>query len=401
MSGRRRLLFVSPRCLFPMDEGGKIRSANTLRAMKGGAFELTLAMPAPDGVVSPEAAGCCDRLVVWPAPGRRSVRRLASLAGSLPVGAAGDQSRAGSRAIAAELAATRPDLVVVDFPHAEVLLPEEIPARRVLFTHNVEAEIFERHAGKARGLWRLVWRDQARKMARFEAAALGRAHTAIAVSTRDGAELSRRYGHGRIRSIDTGVDLDYFTPLAEPPAEPETVVFTGVMDSPANTDGIAFLMDDIWPLLAARRPGARALIVGRNPPDALIRAARERGLNWEFTGRVPDIREHVAHAHVAVIPLRVGSGTRIKAFEAMAMGRAVVGTTVGMEGLDVIPGEHFELADSAPAFADAAARLLADAGARRAMAAAARARLEARFSWGAVGRQFEAICLEAIEGPAG
>jgi glycosyltransferase involved in cell wall biosynthesis len=72
-----------------------------------------------------------------------------------------------------------------------------------------------------------------------------------------------------------------------------------------------------------------------NPPSALVAAARQRGLPWTFTGYIDDIRPHVATARVFVIPLRVGSGTRIKAFEAMAMGRPVVSTTVGVEGLDV------------------------------------------------------------------
>lgn len=379
-----------------MDEGGKIRSANTLRALKGGAFEVILAMPVPGDATPAEAAGACDTLVTWSARPAGPIARAASLAGKLPVGVASDRSTAGSRAIARAIAAERPDLIVVDFPHAEVLLPPDATPPRVLFTHNVEAEIFERHAAQTRGFWRRVWRDQARRMARFEAEALGRARSVIAVSARDAAELARRYGHGRIASIDTGVDLDYFAVLPEPPPEPPTIVFTGVMDSPANTDGISFLMDEVWPLLAARNPAARALIVGRNPPESLVRAAGARGLPWSFTGRVPDIRTHVAEAHVAVIPLRVGSGTRIKAFEAMGMGRPVVGTRVGMEGLDVTPGEHFLLADTPAEFADAVARLLEDPGLRRRMAQAARARLEARFSWAAVGRQFEAICLGAV-----
>jgi glycosyltransferase involved in cell wall biosynthesis len=112
---------------------------------------------------------------------------------------------------------------------------------------------------------------------------------------------------------------------------------------------------------------------------------------------VDDIRPHVASADVSVIPLRVGSGTRIKAFEAMAMGRPVVSTRIGTEGLDITPGTHFLEHDTPEAFADAVVSLLENPQAARAMARAARDRLEERFSWGHVARQFEAICARAIQ----
>ena len=105
--------------------------------------------------------------------------------------------------------------------------------------------------------------------------------------------------------------------------------------------------------------------------------------------------------HVAVIPLRVGSGTRIKAFEAMALGKPVVSTTLGVEGLDLNPGEHYVRADTAEDFATGVLQLLAMPGESAAMAAAARALLEARFSWAQVARQFEAICLDALRRKAG
>lgn len=402
MKIRPRLLFVSPRFLFPTDEGGKIRTANILRQLKGGMFEVTLASPAPSDAdrFAVETLGVCDHFCPWPATPPSRLRRVLALAGRIPVSAATDRSAAGVRAVGEAIGA-QPDVVVVDFPHGDVLVPGALPAASVMFTHNVEAEIFERHARLAKGLWRPVWADQARKMQRFEAEVLGRYRSVIAVSARDAAALHQRYGHPRIEAIETGVDLAYFAMApadAALPVAPDggTIVFTGVMDSPANTDGIAFLMDEIWPLVLRERPAARALIVGRNPQAALLDAVGRRNLAWTVTGSVPDIRPYVAQGHVCVIPLRVGSGTRIKAFEAMAMGRAVVATTVGIEGLDITPEEHFLAADSAEDFAIAILRLLADAGERERITRAARARLEVRFSWAHVARQFEAICARAM-----
>ncbi len=135
------------------------------------------------------------------------------------------------------------------------------------------------------------------------------------------------------------------------------------------------------------------LVVGRNPPAALVARAQQLGLAWRFTGFVDDIRPHVLAGDVSVIPLRVGSGTRLKAFEAMALGRPVISTPLGVEGLSVRAEEHVVLAESGPEFAAAILRLLGDGELRRRLAGAARALLEARFSWNQVGRQFEAICL--------
>jgi glycosyltransferase involved in cell wall biosynthesis len=398
VTARPRLLFVSPRFLFPMNEGGKIRTANILRNLKGGAFEVVLASPSPADAVAfaADIDAACDRFVAWPARRRSARERILALAGSVPVSVATDRSAAGQAVIARTIAEWQPDVIVADFPHATVLLPERTEAALAMFTHNVEAEIYERHARQTGGVRTLVWRDQARKMRRFEGEALRRYDSVIAVSARDAEALKRRYGLKRVEPIDTGVDLAFFRPM--PPRarqRADTIVFTGVMDSPANIDGIGFLMDDIWPLVARARPDARVLVVGRNPAASLIATARNRGLPWTFTGSVADIRPHVAEGDVSVIPLRIGSGTRIKAFEAMAMGRPVVATGVGIEGLDIEPGRHFLQADDPAAFAGAIVRLLDDPALRQRIAGAARTRLEERFSWATVARQFEAICRRA------
>ena len=377
------LLFVSPRFLFPADEGGKIRTSNILRQMKGGPFHITLASPAPPDT-SPfhaDLEAISDSFLPWPATPSSRARRIAALLDRRPLSVATDDSPAG-RAVVAQALAQHPAVAVIDFPHAAVLTPGAIPVPSVLFTHNVEAEIYERHARLARGLMRPIWNDQARKMQRFEGDTLRRFDRVIAVSTRDAKALRQRFQLPTVDTIDTGVDLVFFTPTPLPPqpaADAGTIVFTGVMDSPANTEGIRFLMDQVWPRILQARPQAQALIVGRNPPPALVAAAPP---SMTFTGTVDDIRPHVARADLAVIPLNVGSGTRIKAFEAMAMGRPVLSTTIGVEGLAVTPDEHLLIADDAPAFAAAILRLLAEEPLRHRLVGAARNLLETHFSLG-------------------
>ena len=397
------LLFISPRFLFPADEGGKIRTSNILRQMKNGHFHITLATPAPPDLTpyTQDLDAIADSLITWPATPYSRLRRVRALLDPRPVSVATDDSDRGRATIAQALKAA-PNVVVVDFPHAAVLVPGPIHPPSILFTHNVETEIYQRHARLAKGLMRLAWHNQARKMATFEHHTLARFTRVIAVSTRDARALESRFHLQNVDTIDTGVDLEFFLPTP-PPRHPApdsgTIVFTGVMDSPANSEGIRFLMDQVWPLVTAARPNAKALIVGRNPPPALVAAAPP---GWTYTGTVPDIRPHVETAHLAVIPLHVGSGTRIKAFEAMAMARPVISTAIGVEGLDVIPGRHLLIADNAQTFAAAILQLLHDAPLRERLTQAARNLLEEKFSWAQVARQFEKICaspLPSREGP--
>ena len=402
MPARPKLLFVSPRFLFPMEQGGKIRTGNILRGLKGGAFEVTLASPAPADATrfAADIQATADHFISWPERVPTVMKRLLSLGSRLPVAVATDRSAAGSACLRRALS-DGPDLVVADFPHAAILLPDRIDAASVMFTHNIEAEIFERHASRTRGLWRMVWSDQSRKMRRFEERTLRRFDSVIAVSRRDANVLTKRYGLPVTEAIDTGVDLDFFAACPadaapDPGGDGGVLVFTATMSWPANVEGIHFLLDEVWPILLRSRPNLRAVIIGRNPPASLSDKIRERGLNVSLTGFVDDIRPYVAASHVYVIPLWVGSGTRIKAFEAMAMGRPVVSTSLGIEGLDVTDGQHFLRADSAGEFAQAILSLLADPAMRARIAGEARRLMEARFSWSEVARQFEGICLRTL-----
>jgi glycosyltransferase involved in cell wall biosynthesis len=405
MSRPRQLLFVSPRYLFPADSGGKIRTVNVLRGLKGGAFEITLASPVPESPAPGDRAsmdGVCDRFAGWPdAPRGPLFRwvRMRHLASPLPIAVATDASEAGREAIARELR-RGPDVVVVDFPHAAVLAPPPYPCASVLFTHNVEAEILHRHAKVARNpLKKAIWRDQAAKMERYERDLLARFTSVVAVAERDKEHFARVYGARNVSTIPTGVDLDFFA-YGQPPAlganDGGTVVFTGAMDWMANIDGVEFFMDAVWPEISRTRPKARCVVVGRNPPQALIDRARARDVNWEFTGFVDDVRPFVQNAHVYVIPLRVGGGTRIKVYEAMAMGCPVVSTTIGVEGLPVEHDRHFLEADSAEAMAAAVLALLESAGRRERLSREARRLVEEKMSARFAAQAFEQICLRSL-----
>ena len=396
----KRLLFVSPRYLLPADMGGKIRTAHVLKGLKNGRFHVTLVSPAPREIPAAhtaELARLCDEFRSWPEPQRGPLfayTRLRHLASPLPVSVATDRSRAARRLVAEALRAA--DVVVADFLHAAVLLPRKVDVASVLFTHNVEAEIFARHVAVASsGLHRAIWSDQLGKMKRFERANLRHFDSVVSVSERDRDQFRREYGVDS-STIPTGVDLDFFAfhPVAE---GPPLIVFTASMDSLANIDGVRWFMDAVWPLIVREKPDARMRVIGRNPDPGLVGEAKRRGLNWTFTGYVDDVRPHLEGATAYVIPLRVGGGTRIKAYEAMAFGLPTVSTAIGIEGLGVEPGRHFLQADAETDFASAVLALVMDGALRRRLAGEARELVERNFSAKTVGKVFEGICMNAME----
>ena len=397
------LAFVSPVFLFPNDTGGRIRSTNILRGLHEGAFEVTLICPASAEQQRTWAGPLqqvCDHFVSWkPAPAQPRWLRARGLFDTLPVNVISDRTKPALELVRDTLARTRFDLVVFDFVHAAMLRPEHVDAATVCFTHNVEAEIFARHAQTATtAVMRRIWASQQAKMERFERESLRRFTSVVAVSERDARQFRERYGITTAATIPTGVDLDFFAWHETPPIDaehPPTLAFTGSMDWDANIDGVRYFLSEVWPAVKAQVPDARFVVVGRSPPAALVeQAAALPGVS--FTGFVDDVRPYVQRSHVFVIPLRVGGGTRIKAFEAMAMGCPVVSTAIGIEGLDVTAGEHYVQENAAPGMARSIVELLRDAGRRTRLSKQARDCVENRFGHRVAAQAFEQICVQAL-----
>jgi len=288
------------------------------------------------------------------------------------------------------------DLLVCDFLTPALNFSNLLGSHpTLLFEHNVESMIFKRHLDTASNpLLKLFWWMQWKKMVRFEKE-MGRCFSAVvSVSESDKSVLTHDFGMTNVHVVPTGVDTNHYVPLGLP-EEPLTLVFVGAMDWLPNEDGIVWFIRDVWPLIKGKLPLVKLNVVGRNPSRKLVEAAR-RASGITVTGRVPDVRPYIDRHCVYVVPLRIGGGTRIKIYEAMAMGKAVVSTSVGAEGLPLKSGEHLVLADTKEDMANAITWLLTDDEARRRIEKAARTFVEVNMSWDRASRIFGDFCIDTI-----
>jgi glycosyltransferase involved in cell wall biosynthesis len=276
----------------------------------------------------------------------------------------------------------------------------------VLFQHNVESEIWRRHAATAGNTAKkMMYRMEFRKMLRYERAAVCKFQHVIAVSENDRSLMTRWVDGDRVTVVPTGVDLAHYRPdpsLADPnPLDTSAplITFVGAMDWEPNVDGVEYFCGEVWPSIKAEVPQARFRIVGRNP-DRRVQKWASNSINGdgsiEVTGRVPSIVEHLRQSAVVIVPLRIGGGTRLKIYEAMATAKAVVSTTVGAEGLDVHHGRDIILADDPRSFAQAVIMLLRDRELRRRYEKAA-AETAARYDWPAIGERFSEVLQSVAE----
>jgi sugar transferase (PEP-CTERM/EpsH1 system associated) len=286
----------------------------------------------------------------------------------------------------------RCDVAVCDFLDAAVNFPAKLLLPCILFQHNVESEIWRRHAEtELNPAKKMVYSLEFRKTLAYEKAAVQRFDHVIAVSEHDRNLMATWVDPQRISVVPTGVDLQEYKPEASGSEPKPIVMFVGAMDWEPNIDAVEYFCAEIWPAVLASMPEAKFRIVGRNPDHRVQRFARN---SVEVTGRVPSVIDYLREAAVVVVPLRIGGGTRLKIYEAMAAGKAVVSTTVGAEGLDVHPGDDIMVADAPALFAESIIKLLRDGELRKRYEGTA-AEVAARYDWPAVGERFENVLQRA------
>lgn len=387
-----KVLWVKSGGFLPLDTGGKIRSYSLLKELAAcHQVSVFTFYPQLDDDRHLELQQFCHEVVLVPMalPARASVVDMLAyarnIAKPLPYSMV-KYCRPEARQRLRDLLGLREyDVIICDFLLTAAVIPWDTPCPKVLFTHNVEAVIWERHWRVSRNpLFKVIsWREY-RTMDRVERKYLRLADHVLTVSENDRSLFSEIVDAGKITTIPTGVDVEYFSPSLKSAAEPpKSMVFTGSMDWLPNEDAMVYFCEEILPIISAKLPDVKLLVVGRKPTRR-VQALAANHPNVEITGSVPDIRPYVHGAGIYVVPLRIGGGTRIKIFEAMAMGKAVVSTSIGAEGLPVANGEDILLADTPEAFANAVLLLLSDKEERERMGRAARQLVERQYSWSAV-----------------
>lgn len=399
------ILWLKTELLHPVDKGGKIRTYHMLKELKRNHRVTYLTLD--DGTAAPDAAAkateYCHELITVPhqTSAKFSARFYAELAQNLisllPYFVKKYESAAMRAAIEGRLAKGDVDVLVCDFLNPSINVPGRVNCATVLFQHNVEAMIWQRHYEvQTQPLKKAYLKGQWEKAVAYEKAACQRYDYVVAVSADDAETMRREYGVSNVSDVPTGVDTEFFRPSGQFQKEPNSLVFTGSMDWLPNEDAIRYFTEAILPLIKQQIPDVKLTVVGRNPFPSLVELG-QRDPAIVVTGRVDDVRPFMERAAAYIIPLRIGGGTRLKVYEAMAMEQPIVSTTIGAEGLPVRDGIELLLADEPSAFAAAVMRVLRDAELAQRIGQQAADTVRAKFGWGSVADEFAALCETALQ----
>ena len=398
--GRPRLLFLAHRIPYPPDKGEKIRAWHMLEHLaRDWTVDLGCLLDDPaDAEHLAVLRGCCAEVHAAPVTRRaRIARTLFGTRPGEPWSLAWFHEPGLARWVRAGLAARRYEAVLVySSAMATYVPPGPGGPLRILDMVDVDSEKWRAYAASAGGPKRLVWEREARTLLAFERRAAARFDRTLLVSAQEAqtfATLAPEVA-SRIDWVENGVDVARFDPkchwAAPFAAGSPAIVFTGTMDYRPNVEAVSFFATEVMPRLASLSPAPHFHIVGANPSPA-VRALAELP-RVHVTGSVPDTRPYLAHAAVAVAPLRIARGIQNKVLEAMAMARPVVASPEAHEGVRAVAGQDLLVADGAEAMAAAVARVLA--GSTPDLGAAARAAVLARYDWKATLTRLDDI-LEA------
>ncbi len=400
-----KILFLTPQLPYPPRQGAALRNWGLIHELAT-RHEVHL-LSFGEGERPPGLAS----VTTLPEPERGKVQRLRTL---LTSGEPDMAQRLYSPAFAAKLAdllATHAlDVVQVEgiemVPYALPYLGNAGGPLWVYDAHNAEAEL-QRSALLADLRQPKRWHAaaysavQVRRLRRYEAAHLYRFDLVVSVSDED-ARLLEAASDVRLLVVPNGIDTGEFAPGAAAPATElserpgPALVFMGKMDFRPNVDGVLWFVDEILPYIQYDGPLPTLWVVGQQPHASLARLREHPQV--VLTGWVDRIEPYIAGADIVVVPLRMGSGTRLKVLQALSMARPVVGTTLGCAGLGLRDGEHLHLADEPVDFAAAVGAVLRNPTRAAEMGRTARRHVEAHFDWRVLVPQLEAAYEEARKG---
>jgi glycosyltransferase involved in cell wall biosynthesis len=406
-SSKKRILWIKADPLYPLDSGGKIRTFQMLKEWHTW-HRITYLALFPFGM--PESAkthastySSEQTWIPWRDQPKRSLSFYIGLLKNLafsrsPYVIDKYRSDAATKAISALDRTNNYDIVIADFlSMTPNIVAAGIPANKiVVFQHNVESQIWKRHFESAKNpLLKAYMYVQWQRYHRFERDMCAAFKGVIAVSEDDADRFRQEFGLDNVLGhVPTGVDVSFFSELGYSP-ESQHIVFLGSMDWMPNIDGILEFVRTTYPKIKSQCPAVKLTIIGRNPSPAIL-ALPASDASIHVTGTVDDVRPYMSRGAVSVVPLRVGGGTRIKIFEAMAMGIPVVSSTIGAEGLPVQDGSNIFVADDPDTFSQRVVTLLQNPATARSMGDAGKHLVSERFSWHSAVGLFDQMCDRAI-----
>lgn len=405
--GQPRILFLSTRAPYPPTTGHFQRTFNILKELSTfgeifffGFYDKGLSQNDVDEV-DRELGKICRSIHIEHIPEERNIAGMlwlgfSSLFTTRPLISKKYFRSSMQRSIEELLSRTRIDIVHLDMlPLAEYLpLFPDMPI--ALTNQNVESLRLARWAATEKNLLkRWFLKLQARRLAVYEAGILKKLKYCIAMSETDKGYLQALNPDCNLIVIPNGTDTSFYSPAAEKEAEQPNILWIGGMRDPYNRQAVLFFLDEVFPRIAERIPNVKWTVVGRDPPDRLVRLGNQ---HVELPGLVRDVRPYYHRAHVFVVPLLSGSGTKLKVIEGLSMGMPIVTTTVGAEGLAVEHGKDIFINDDAVQFAESVIRLLENPVLRRNVGSSARTLAADRYDWKVIGAMQRHL-YEEILGP--
>lgn len=386
-----RILVLSTQFPYPPRSGFEMRVYQLVRQLAERNDVMVLSFVEPDEAADAVAFATevPVRTIIYEEPSVlvRRARQLLSVASATPYACQSVYSPVMQSAITELCSDGGFDVVQLE---SSVFCQYRYPrgVRVVLDEHNIEYELFQRMGQGERSFLRRAFNGlEYLRFKRFEQRAWKQVDAAFVCSEREVRLVGAVAPATPVAVVPNGVDIEAFRPAPSAP-EARTAVFNGVLDYRPNLDAALYLVEDIWPLVRERCPDARLSIVGRAGRTDVSALARE---GVEITGEVPDVRPYLNRAAVVTVPIRMGSGTRLKVVEALALGKAMVSTTVGCEGIAVRDREHLLIADDAPAFAGAIVRLFEEPELAARLGEEGRRLAEADYSWDLAGTRAQAL----------
>lgn len=378
----KRLLFISHRVPYPPDKGERVRAFHEIEALAQH-FRVTVAAlthQPSDVEAAAELKHWCEKVITAPAGGRvRLLRGGMALLCGRSVTEGFFHSRRLAYALGEE-AAREPFDLVLAYSSSTIPYALGVPAgARIADLVDVDSAKWATYAQVARWPRRWLYRREARGVQSLEQRAIDECDAVVLVSP-DEVKALGIMSH-KVAAIGNGVDTEYFKPTDDEEASPPSLVFTGTMDYKPNIDGVCWFVREVWPALRRDVPDLTFSIVGRNPTRAVRKLVEIPGVR--VTGSVPDVRPYLAKATLAVVPLLIARGVQNKILEAMAMGRAVVASPQGLEGLEVAVGTETLQARTPDEWQRCILELLQDNARRQQVEHAARTCVEQKYAWAA------------------